>query len=257
MDMHKLLEKVIESLSSENSLSSWTVYQENNGYISLKIRYLEGSCETNHNNSGHFRRKSQRQVNRDRVRQEQWRASRQPVTAAQHHPDQSDITVSDTPHAPSITMITDIGCINIETHQDIESVSPAVTRSITRAVLVTLDTPETMRHDDTGDSPTMDISTSSLDINHVSRLDRVSSDTEVNSAHERISVDHDSCHGYDTDPRSEHGGDPDDITQDAPDDNTDDYPDDIKPGKSQEWEPPPGWSWSCWFAKPDKCDQHS
>ena len=103
-------------------------------------------------------------------------------------------------------------------------------------------------HDDTGDSPTMDISTSSLDVNHVSRLDRVSSDTEVNSVHES-SVDHDSCHGSDTDPRSEHG--------DAPDDSTDDDPDDIKPDKSQDWEPPPGWCWRCWFAKPDTCDQHS
>ena len=245
MDMHKLLEKVIESLSSVNSLSSWTVYKENNGYISLKIRYLEGSCETNRNSSGHFRRKSQRQVNRDRIRQEQWRASRQPVTAEQHHPDQSAITVSDTPHA---LLITDIGCINIETHQDIDSVSPAMTRSMTRAVPVTLDTPETMRHDDTGDSPTMDISTSYIDVNHVSRLDRVSSDTEVNSVHES-SVDHDSCHESDTNPRSEHG--------DAPDDSTDDDPDDIKPDKSQDWEPPPGWCWRCWFTEPDTCDQHS
>ena len=49
--------------------------------------------------------------------------------------------------------------------------------------------------------------------------------------------------------RSEHG--------DAPDDSTDDDPDDIKPDKSQDWEPPPGWCWSCWFAKPDTCDQHS
>ena len=77
----------------------------------------------------------------------------------------------------------------------------------------------------------MDISTSSLDINHASQLDRVSSDTEVNNVHES-SVDHDSCHGSDTDLRSEHGGDPDDITQDTPDDNTDDDPDDIKPEKS-------------------------
>ena len=46
--------------------------------------------------------------------------------------------------------------------------SPAVTRSMTRAVPVILDTPKTKRHDDTGDSPTMVISTSYLDINHVS-----------------------------------------------------------------------------------------
>ena len=120
---------------------------------------------------------------------------------------------------------------------------------------MTLDTPEAMRHDDMGDGPTMDISTSSLDINHISLLDRVSSNTEVNSLHES-SVDHDSCQGSDTDPRSEHGGDPDDRTQDEPDDNTDDdYPEDIKPKKSQEWDPPQGWCWSCWFVKPDKCDQ--
>ena len=35
------------SLSSENVLSSWSVYKENNGCISLKIRYMESSCETN------------------------------------------------------------------------------------------------------------------------------------------------------------------------------------------------------------------
>ena len=54
----------------------------------------------------------------------------------------------------------------------------------------------------------------------------------------------------------EHG---DDITQDntSQDGITHDYPDDIKPEESQEWEPPPGWCWACWFIKPDTCDNSS
>ena len=88
--MHNLLEKVIESLSSENVLSSWSVYNENSGWISLKIRYLEASCQANRYSNSHFRRNSQRQVNRDRARQQRWKASRKSVTAA-HNSDQSAI----------------------------------------------------------------------------------------------------------------------------------------------------------------------
>ena len=243
MDMHKLLEKVIVSLSSENVLSSWSVFKENNGCISLKIRYTEGSYETNDNSNSHFKRKSQRQVNRDRARQQQWRASHQTVDE-EMHPDQSETVQSDTPQTPSVS---DIARTITDIPQDISSVSPVVTRSMARAASKTLDTPETIRHHDMSDSPTLD--TVSLDINHVSLSDTVSSVTEVGSLHDISATSHDSEAEYN--PRPEHV---DDTTED---DISQDDPDDIKPEEIHEWEPPPGWCWACWLKKPDTCEKHS
>ena len=57
MAMHKIPENTLASLSNDNNLASWTNYQENNGYITLKIRYNEKP-----GTSSHYRRKSPRQV---------------------------------------------------------------------------------------------------------------------------------------------------------------------------------------------------
>ena len=250
--MNKLLGNVIASLSSENVLSSWSVYKENNGCISLKIRYTESSCETNHNSNSHFRKKSQRQVNRDRARQQQWKASRHTV-AEEIHPDQSETDQSVIPETQSVS---DLGCT---IRQDIANVSPVVTRSMARAASQTLNTPETIRHHDMSDSPTLDITMVSLDINQYS----VSTVTGLDSLNENSVSSHDS--------EAEHGDDitqddttQDDITQDdttqddtTHDDTTQDYTDDISPQASREWEPPPGFCWDCWFNKPDRCDQHT
>ena len=64
----------VESLSSDNNLSSWSVYKENNGFITLKIRYSEVANLPNRVVEGHYRRKSQRQMDRDSERHRQWQA---------------------------------------------------------------------------------------------------------------------------------------------------------------------------------------
>ena len=94
------------------------------------------------------------------------------------------------------------------------------------------------------DSPTLDITMLSLDINQYS----VSTVTNENSV---TSHDSEAEHGDDT---TQDDNPQDDTTQD---DITQDYADDISPEDSQEWEPPPGWCWACWFNKPDRCDQHT
>ena len=76
MAIHNLLENTLASLSADNNLASWTIYQENNGYITLKIRYNEKSGASSRDGDGHYRRKSPRQVNRDRERRRQWQAAR-------------------------------------------------------------------------------------------------------------------------------------------------------------------------------------
>ena len=159
---HKLLGNVIASLSSENILSSWSVYKENNGYISVKIRYMERPCEPNHNVNSNFRRKSQRQFNRDKARHQQWKESKRPcsnVAAAERHLVQSDTAISDfSRHGISSEPVTPEPAITKDTIDE-PLMSPVVTRSMAKAA-ITLDTPETVRHE-----------CSTVDISDVSYLD--------------------------------------------------------------------------------------
>ena len=101
------------------------------------------------------------------------------------HPDQSETAQSDTPQTPSVSDIA-------RTMTDISSVSPVVTRSMARAASKILDTPETIRHNDMSDTPTPDMV--SLDTNHVSLSDTVSSVTEVGSLHDSSATSHDWLH---------------------------------------------------------------
>ena len=76
MTIHKLMENALTSLSTDNAWTSWTIYHENTGSITLKIRYNEKPGASSRDVDGHYRRKSPRQVNRDRERRRQWHAAR-------------------------------------------------------------------------------------------------------------------------------------------------------------------------------------
>ena len=257
MDVHKLLGNVIASLSSDNILSSWSVYKENNGYISVKIRYMEGPCEPNHNVNSNFRRKSQRQFNRDKARHQQWKESKRScsnVAAAENHLVQSDTAISDySRHGIPSEPVTPEPAITKDTIDE-PLMSPVVTRSMAKAA-IPLDTPETVRHDDTACS-TVDISdVPYLDMNDANFPvdDPMSSDTEAdiirysdnNSSNSSISDDTDvvrdsGSHDVD-DPRVNHDSTP---------------PYNIK-SNITEWEPPPRWCLACWFKDSEKCLKHS
>ena len=137
--VHKLLENVLASLSTDHTLSSWTIFKENNGFVSLKICYKEGTGALNCITDDHFRRKSQCQVMRDRHRSQQWQASRRSNTDGGQHSDQTDTPLSVTAvkvcvkenndEAPTVSTTTEA--------RDVEplpvcAMSPAVTRRQTR-----------------------------------------------------------------------------------------------------------------------------
>jgi hypothetical protein len=64
MGMSHVLGNGVSALSEENDLVSWTVYHEENGLISLRIRYKPANgveCE-----DIHYKKKSAHQVQRDR-----------------------------------------------------------------------------------------------------------------------------------------------------------------------------------------------
>ena len=151
---------------------------------------------------------------------------------------QSETDQSDIPQTQSVS---DLGCT---IHQDITNVSPVVTRSMARAASQTLNTRETILHHDMSDSPTLDITMLSLDINQYS----VSTVTGLDSLNENSVTSHDSEaeHGDDItqDDTTQDDNPHDDTTQDdtTQDDTTHDDTDDISPEDSQEGEPPPGCS---------------
>ena len=149
MAVHKLLENVLASLSNDNALSSWTIFKDNNGYISLKIRYKEGTNVQNCVTEDHFRRKSQRQVMRDRHRSQQWQASRRSNTDGCQHSDQTDTPLSVTEVKIGVIPSGDMAHIASKTScRDVPvcDTSPAVTRRQTRADRAQ-DTPEITRCD--------------------------------------------------------------------------------------------------------------
>ena len=58
----------LRSLSDENSLTSWSIYNENSGYISVKIRFKLATGAENHGAGLQYKRKSIKQANRDHER---------------------------------------------------------------------------------------------------------------------------------------------------------------------------------------------
>ena len=75
MALNDVLINTLMSLSEDNLLSSWSVFQEKNGQIYVKIRFDTAKDAPNHDVVGHYRRKPAQQVRRDRERTMAWRAS--------------------------------------------------------------------------------------------------------------------------------------------------------------------------------------
>ena len=246
MAVHKLLENVLASLSTDHTLSSWTIFKENNGFVSLKIRYKEGTGALNCVTEDHFRRKSQRQVMRDRHRSQQWKASRRSNTDGGQHSDQTDTPLSVTAvkvcvtennaEAPTVSTTTEA--------RDVEpmpvcAMSPAVTRRQTRASRIQ-DSPEIARCDDTDN-------VASLNMSSVSALNADASPFISDT----LSLEHDVMSDV-TDPTTVAS------IQDLSDDMIDPDPSAIEHTQdaassassssircdTSEWEPPPGWCWS-------------
>ena len=243
MAVHKLLENVLESLSSDNNLSSWTVYKENNGYITLKIRYSEVTNPSNRVVEGHYRRKSQRQMDRDSERRRQWqvghRADQGPSQTGDGQQEQTEQHAVQGP--PQNTDSSPKKRHAAPPPSDAPLVvkpalSPIMTRSKVLASTID-DTPEIARHNVNNDiSPILEISVSSgLNSSFTEKQLDVMSTTDNDSTelHEPK--------------RTEDG------TIDA---HTDSEADDIYETEAP-WEPPPGFCWACWMDKMgSKCPKH-
>ena len=63
---------------------SWTVFHENNGHITLRIKFMPTSNSVKRIEQPQFRRKSDRQVDRDARRSQQWRSESYAATPADH-----------------------------------------------------------------------------------------------------------------------------------------------------------------------------
>ena len=70
MGLNKVLEITLASLSEENDLLSWSVFQEKSGQISVKIRFVGANDAVNYSSRGlelYYHRKTPSQVQRDRI----------------------------------------------------------------------------------------------------------------------------------------------------------------------------------------------
>ena len=57
MGLNKVLEMTLASLSDENMLLSWSVFQEKSGQISVKILFEAANDAVNHIDDAHYHRK--------------------------------------------------------------------------------------------------------------------------------------------------------------------------------------------------------
>ena len=119
----------LASLSAENNLLSWSVFQEKSGQISVKIRFEAANDAVNHSADTHYHRKTPSQVQRDRERTAAWRAK----TRNQTQLTQTDISA---PIPPGDVPAQHAGIL---------------TRS--KAKIVQLDTPEIQKGESTPVSP--------------------------------------------------------------------------------------------------------
>ena len=129
MGLSNLLENVMSSLSEDNQLLSWSIYQETNGQIALKIRYQPTTEAVNRDMNAHYKKKPVKQVQRDRERNNAWRARQQAKTNTQQRADPVTLEKSTPPG----------------------DVSAVVTRAQTRSMEMSTrcDTPEVHRSDTT------------------------------------------------------------------------------------------------------------
>ena len=89
-----------------NTLLSWTIYHENSGHISVKIKFKQAEDSSKNYEAIHYKKKSINQVNRDRERGKAWRAAHQTIQPGANtdlekhsHPGDIDMLVT----APIVT----------------------------------------------------------------------------------------------------------------------------------------------------------
>ena len=88
MGLNEILGNALRSLSDENSLTSWSIYNENSGYT-VKIRFKLAAGAENLGAGLQYKRKSIKQANRDHERSKAWRATRQ-ADGSDDHPGEVD-----------------------------------------------------------------------------------------------------------------------------------------------------------------------
>ena len=251
------------------NLTSWTIYQENNGYITLQIRYNEKPGASSRDGDGHYRRKSPRQVNRDRERRRQWQSARHTEGFSQTNAEPRINANHDRGSTQTVVIEQTRDATNFVSDKMLEAdvstpsvtvMSPIVTISKTLALTVH-DTPETGRHD--GDNDTIpilleisDISLqedqspeSSLCADILSPVSKCSMN-ECNAPavrHSPTLPDDDDAVGTPDDPVP-------DLSTSASLTDNDETVDDEPPTP---WEPPPGFCWICWTDYPGLvCSKH-
>ena len=143
MGLNKVLEMTLASLSDENMLLSWSVFQEKSGQISVKIRFEAANDAVNHRDDSHYHRKKPSQIQCDHERTQAWRAK------TRNNGKQTQLTQTDisawTPTPPGDVPAQHAGMM---------------TRS--KAKVVQLDTPEIQRGDLKQVSPTLDLDITTL-----------------------------------------------------------------------------------------------
>ena len=267
MAMHKLLENALTSLSTDNALASWTIYHENTGSITLKNRYNEKPGASSREVDGHYRRKSPRQVNRDRERRRQWHAARHaeglsqtnaaPQIQENHVADPgSSQTVADQYRRNTTNYVCDKVVEDDVSNAQMTVLSPIATRSRTRA-LMAHDTPETGRHDCDNDTIPILLENSDTSLQE----DNLAESSLIADTRSPISK----C-------AEKHCISPT-VLHLTPDVSTSDDPaselDTLSPLTDREsdgtvdnelgtpWEPPPGFCWTCWIDYPwMECPKH-
>ena len=132
MGLNDLLRKTLVTLSEDNSLLSWSIFHEKSGQISVKIRFEPMQEERNRDPDIHYRKKTSRQVQRDRERTQAWRAqSKSTVEKQQTGREHCKETPAEKPTPPGDVPAPVVG---------------VQTRSMTtQADVVMVDTPENLR----------------------------------------------------------------------------------------------------------------
>ena len=98
MGLPKVLEDMVSVLSDNNTLHSWSIFQEKNGFVNIKLKFSQ-EIPVNHDQPTaiSYKKKTSKQVQRDYERSKAWKASKGSyiTSCANEHPLQTATTQSD------------------------------------------------------------------------------------------------------------------------------------------------------------------
>ena len=100
MGFPKPLENILNIITASNNLQSWSIFQEKDGSINVKLKFNSHEEPVNHIKNSSYKKKTNRQVERDFNRSRQWRASRTQQTRETIAEPTAEVTVCaiPTPH---------------------------------------------------------------------------------------------------------------------------------------------------------------